>query len=145
MHHDLTSPYTFHQVTLTPSTYKESRTYRESGGTAPHIFNLGSTCRLVVIFTLRPLHDWGKRSRYAFNRELGGLHSQFGGFGLRNNSLFLSRIEPPLFLGDGCHYQHFYKQNWYTTVRESRKTLGEKTRIRGILCFTDSASWYNSR
>jgi len=39
------------------------RTYWWSGCIAPHILNLGTRCRWVVIFMLRPLYPWYKFGR----------------------------------------------------------------------------------
>jgi hypothetical protein len=43
-----------------------------SGGIAPRIHNLGTNCRWVDNFTLRPFYLLGKSPRYPFDRRLGG-------------------------------------------------------------------------
>jgi len=40
---------------------------------APHILNLGTRWRWVVIFMPQPLYPWGKSPWYPLDRKLGGL------------------------------------------------------------------------
>jgi hypothetical protein len=54
-----------------------TKTYRGSGGIAPHILNLDTRWRWVVSFTTRPL-NLGERRRYALDKRLGGPQSRSG-------------------------------------------------------------------
>jgi hypothetical protein len=52
--------------------------YCGSGSIAPRIFGLGTSCRWVVSFTLRPLYRQGKSPWYPLDRRLGGTQSRSG-------------------------------------------------------------------
>jgi hypothetical protein len=72
------------------------KTYWESGGTAPHILNLGTRWRWVVSFTPRPLYPQGKSPQYPLDRRLGGLQSRSGRGVKEKNSQSLPVLERPI-------------------------------------------------
>jgi hypothetical protein len=52
-----------------------------TGGVAVQLHKFLTSAQDLVIFTLWPLQEGRKTSRYIISRELGGLQSQLGGYG----------------------------------------------------------------
>jgi hypothetical protein len=69
--------------------------YRGSGGTATQIFNLGTRCRSVVIFMLRATARLGKDIPVHYQQGARWTPEQAWRLWIKNNILFLPRIEPP--------------------------------------------------
>jgi hypothetical protein len=72
------------------------KAYRESGGIAPRILDLGTRWRWVVSFTPQPLYPQGRSPWYPLDTRLGGPQSRSGRGGEEKNSQPVPGLETPI-------------------------------------------------
>jgi hypothetical protein len=70
------------------------KTNWRSGGTAPHVLDLGTKWRWLVSFTPRPLYLQGNSPHYSLDRMLGRPQSRSGRDSEVKNSQYLTEIKP---------------------------------------------------
>jgi hypothetical protein len=86
----------YHVKKCIPSLINRHEDMWASGGTAPHILNLGTSWRWVVSFTPRPLYLRGKSPQYHLYRSSGGLQS-LEAMAEKKLLIALSGLEPRLY------------------------------------------------